>query len=125
MEIKKILLVDDEPDVLDSTKLVLEDAEYEVIGAHSGKDALKILKETPKINLVLIDFFMPDMNGGELAKKIRDDDKFKDLKIAFLTVASKHEVLAVVDMEKLKITNHIPKPYKVEDFLERIKKLLG
>ena len=124
MAIKKILLVDDEPDNIEASKIVLEDEGYEVIVAHSGEKALKILKETPNIDLVLIDFFMPDMNGGELAKKIRADEKFKDLKLAFLTVASKQDILKVIDTAKLEIADHIPKPYKVEDFLERIKKLL-
>ncbi len=120
---KKVMVVDDEPDLCETVKLLLEGKGYEVMSAQSGAEALKKLKKE-RPDLVLIDFFMPEMTGRALADKIRADPKLKDLKLAFLTVALFGEV-GREDLQKLGILDYIQKPFDNEDLVRRVKKMVG
>ena len=76
---KTILVVDDEADIRDSVKMILEPNGYKVLTATDGDDCLKILKQkTP--DLILLDIMMPGTPVGEVVKKI------KDIKIAYMSV---------------------------------------
>ena len=85
MDKKKILLVDDEPDFLEVIKIRLEANGYEVITASNGKEALETLKKE-KVDAVLLDILMPQMNGIEALKNIRQDNK--QLPVFMLTAYS-------------------------------------
>ncbi|VVB80287.1 Sensor histidine kinase RcsC [uncultured archaeon] len=82
---EQILVVDDEPDIADSVKLLLTKMGYVVKAVNTGKDALNILKKQ-KFDLVLLDILMPEMSGREVLQIIRKDPKLKNQKVAFLTV---------------------------------------
>ena len=71
---KKVLLVDDEPDFLNTVKMRLEANDYEVITATNGKEALKKI-QVEKPDAVLLDILMPKLNGLETLKRIRKKDK--------------------------------------------------
>lgn len=68
---KHVLCVDDDPDILKVRKLLLESKGYSVITAGSGHQALERISKEPDIDLVLLDYRMPGMNGDELAQKLR------------------------------------------------------
>lgn len=74
MEKKRILVVDDEPQFLELIKIRLEANDYEVVIANNGQEALDMLKET-KLDAVLLDILMPDIDGLEVLKRIRKNDK--------------------------------------------------
>lgn len=120
---KKVMVVDDEPDLCETVKLLLEGKGYEVVSALSGAEALKKLRKE-RTDLVLIDFFMPEMTGRALVDEIRADPKLKDLKLAFLTVALFGEV-GREDLQKLGILDYIQKPFDNEDLVRRVKKMVG
>lgn len=120
---KKVMVVDDEPDLCETVKLLLEGKGYEVVSALSGAEALKKLRKE-RADLVLIDFFMPEMTGRALVDEIRADPKLKDLKLAFLTVALFGEV-GREDLQKLGILDYIQKPFDNEDLVRRVKKMVG
>jgi CheY-like chemotaxis protein len=84
MEKKKILIVDDEPDVLKLLGERLQKAGYDVIKAESGKEAIE-LAEKKKPNLVILDIAMPGMDGSETASVLRVNPKTNDIPILFLT----------------------------------------
>jgi len=119
---KKIMLVDDEDDIRNVVKLVLDDEGYEVISTSGGEQALEKLK-TVKPDLILIDFFMPNMSGLDLCKKIRADPKIQKLKCAFLTVSNFGDEGAK-QLKKLNVLDYIQKPVKNEELVRRIKKIL-
>jgi len=120
---KKVMVVDDEPDLCETVKLLLEGKGFEVVTALSGAEALKKLRKEP-VDLVLIDFFMPEMTGRGLVDEIRKDPKLKKLKLAFLTVALFGEV-GQEDLHKLGILDYIQKPFDNEDLVRRVKKMIG
>jgi CheY-like chemotaxis protein len=69
--VEKALVVDDEPDVLESTAQIMELMGYEVLTATSGKQALEIISRVPEIDLLLTDVVMPGIDGYTLAKEAR------------------------------------------------------
>lgn len=68
---KRVLCVDDDADTLELRKLLLESSGYTVATAPSGVVALELLDEDTKVDLVLLDYLMPGMNGDELAQRLR------------------------------------------------------
>lgn len=118
---KNILVVDDEDDVRDAIKTVLEGANYSVATAGGAEDALALLREN-EYDLALLDFFMPGMDGIELCEAIRADSALEGLKLAFLTVAtfSKEEKQR---LDELGVLDHILKPFDNADLVTRVGKL--
>jgi CheY-like chemotaxis protein len=68
---KRVLCVDDDPDTLKVRKLLLESRGYSVLTATSGEEALNLISPAASIDLVLLDYVMPGMNGDELAETVR------------------------------------------------------
>ncbi len=88
-EAKKILIVDDEPDIVILTEKFLELENYETIPCTNGNDALQIIEqEHNDIALVLLDLMMPNISGYEILKSIKSNDKFKRILVVLFTVKS-------------------------------------
>ena len=84
MDRKKILIVDDEKDVLSVLEKGLTAEGYSVITASSGKDAIGLAK-LRQPDLIILDVLMPDMDGGEVARKLKGLPETKDIPVIFLT----------------------------------------
>lgn len=80
----KILLVDDEPGVRESVQAYLEDSGYQVQTAASAKDAWEILQKEP-LDLVISDLMMPQVDGHQFLKQMREDSRFLTMPVVFLT----------------------------------------
>jgi len=91
MEKKKILVVDDEPDIVILIKSRLESNGYEVIGAYNGKEGIEKAKEF-KPDMILLDLMMPIMDGYEAGEILRNEEETKDIPIILFTAASAEEV---------------------------------
>jgi DNA-binding response OmpR family regulator len=84
MDKHKVMVVDDEPDIVKLVKISLEMANFEVIEAYSGKEALdKAARYLPE--LILLDIMMPEMNGYEVCQRLKTDDGTKNIMIVMLT----------------------------------------
>jgi len=118
----RILVVDDEPDIVYLVSQMLRKEGYEVETAYSGDEALRRLDEI-KPDLILLDVMMPGTNGWETSRKIKSDPKHRMIPIAMLTVKSSEE-----DMERsFKYAGcdaHIPKPIVRKRMLNTIRWLL-
>jgi len=122
--VKTIMIVDDEPDLREMLSVLLKSQDYNVVSASNGKEALKILQELDqKPDLVLVDMFMPEMSGREVCEKIRNNQKLKDLKLAFLTVAAFGDY-GKQTLKELNVLDYILKPYDIDDLLRRISRML-
>ena len=114
---KKILVVDDEPEIVDIVKKMLED-KYEVITAYDGEECLKKAKKE-KPDLILLDILMPKLDGWETLKKLKDDENLKDIPVSMLTALP----LTPEDTRDKpidKIENYIVKPFKKETLIRKI-----
>ncbi len=119
----KIMVVDDEEDIRDSVKALLDSEGYEVETAQDGNDCLKKLSSGAKPDLILMDFFMPGLSGRETIAKIQQNPDTKGIKIIFLTVAE-FKKKGVEKLSELNISDYIQKPIDILDFTERVKKVL-
>ena len=117
----KILVIDDEPDVVWSLKKILEARGYQVITAGNGVDGLeKASRDNP--DLILLDIMMPRKNGFKVLQELKADDATRDIPVLFLSVKS--ETTSLMEGQRLHATDYIIKPYKTEDLLKYIKKYL-
>jgi CheY-like chemotaxis protein len=87
---KRILVVDDDEMVLMALNELLKPEGYEVHAVSSGEDALERVKQN-EYDLLMLDIIMPEMNGFELCKKIREREALKETPIVFLTAKSREE----------------------------------
>jgi two-component system alkaline phosphatase synthesis response regulator PhoP len=117
----KILLVDDEPDILEIVGYNLEQAGYQVFKAENGKDAVKqAIKVKP--HLIIMDVMMPEMDGMEACEKIREIPELKDIIITFLTARS--EDYSQVAGFEVGADDYIAKPIKPKLLVSKVKGLL-
>ena len=82
---KKILAVDDDSTALGALRQILAQKGYDVTTAANGQDALETLNADPAFDLVILDVAMPEMNGYEVCRAIRADERTHDLPVIFLT----------------------------------------
>ncbi len=118
------MIVDDEPSELKTIEMTLKVEGFEVRTAYSGPEALEILKKE-KPDLVLVDFYMVEMNGRELCERIRANPDLKELKLAFLTIASPESVGSEEVLRKLNVLDYIQKPFDNHDLVRRVRRMIG
>jgi twitching motility two-component system response regulator PilG len=90
---KRILVVDDDENILNLEKTILEQKGFEVTSAAGGAQALKVLAERG-FDLILLDVMMPEVDGFTVCRKIKEDARLKDIPVIFLTAKGGGEALA-------------------------------
>ncbi len=116
-----ILLVDDEPDILEFLSYNLKREGYTVFTAENGKDAIPIAKkESPA--LIVLDVMMPEMDGMEVCRELRKIPSLKNSMIAFLT--ARNEDYSQITGFESGADDYITKPIKPNVFVSRVKGLL-
>ncbi|MBN1596014.1 response regulator [candidate division FCPU426 bacterium] len=117
----KIMVVDDEPDIVKLVKISLEMANYDVIEAFSGIEALEKTKNVIP-DLFLLDIMMPDMNGYEVCERLKADDRTKNIPVVMLTAKGQKG-----DAEqglKVGADDYIIKPFDPYELGEQISEIL-
>jgi two-component system alkaline phosphatase synthesis response regulator PhoP len=117
---KTILIVDDEADIVEMLKYNLEKEGYRVLTARNGESALGQVRHNP--DLILLDVMMPEMDGWEVCRQIKQDQKTATVPVLFLT-AKGSEVDEVVGLE-LGADDYIVKPISVRKLIARVKAVL-
>lgn len=118
---KKILLVDDEPDIVEFLKYNLEQQNFKVLVSSNGIDALKKVKQKP--DLIILDIMMDGMNGFEVCEKIKANPEYEDIPIIFLT-AKAGEVDEIKGL-KIGASDYIQKPISPKKLIARVISNLG
>jgi len=90
---KRILVVDDDENILNLERTILEQKGFDVTGASGGAEALRLLAEKD-FDLVLLDVMMPEVDGFTVCRKIKEDARLKDLPVIFLTAKGGGDALA-------------------------------
>lgn len=118
---EKILIVDDEENILELLRFNLENTGYNVISANNGISALeKVKSERPK--LVLLDVMLPKLDGLDVCKEIKKDNNLKNTSIIMLT-AKGEELDKILGLE-LGADDYITKPFSIRELLARVKAVL-
>jgi two-component system alkaline phosphatase synthesis response regulator PhoP len=118
---KKILIVDDEPDILEFLQYNLRKEGYTVVTANDGKFALNVA-EREKPNLIILDIMMPELDGVETCRQLRSKKEFADTPIAFLT--ARDEDFSQITALDVGGDDYITKPIKPRVLISRINALL-
>ena len=121
MSREKILIVDDEYHIVELLKFNIKNAGYEVITANNGVDGLNLAKEE-KPSLVLLDLMLPGMDGYDVCKEIKKNNKTSNIAIIMLT-AKGEELDKILGLE-LGADDYITKPFSVRELLARTKAVL-
>lgn len=123
MRKKKILVIDDDEMNLQIAKMILErKLSCEVICAASGVDGLEILRNE-RVNLVLLDILMPEMDGMETLSEIRADERIKKVPVMMLTATVEKDLIQRA--MALDVTDYIKKPFMPADLIKRVEKKLS
>ncbi len=125
---KKVLVVDDDPDILDVVTMILESQDYEVVVAHDGMECLdKLGAEKP--DLMILDLLMPRMDGFAVYKELQDPkwSEYQDMPILILTSVREEASRRRYELEtgqQLGVDDYLEKPLSPEVLLGSVRKLI-
>jgi len=118
----KILLVEDEPDIIRLVKFTLEQRNFEVVATSNGLAAIEIAS-TEKPDLILLDVMMPVINGYDTCVRLKKNEKTKDIPVIILSAkAQKKEVDRAL---RVGAADFIAKPFSPRELREKIEKILS
>jgi len=125
----KILVVDDDPDILEAISMILESQGYNVITARDGVEGLANLK-AEKPDLMILDLLMPKMDGFAVCKELQDPrwTKYKDIPILILTSVREEASRRRYELEtglELDVDDYVEKPFSPDILLERVGRLIS
>jgi DNA-binding response OmpR family regulator len=122
----KILLIDDDPDFVEATKVVLESRPYEIITALGGEEGLKKAREE-KPDLVLLDVIMPDIDGFQVCQQLKKDLQLSQIPVIMITSFSEKYRETSIGMSQglsLEAEDFVDKPVAPAELLIRVEKWL-
>jgi CheY-like chemotaxis protein len=115
---KKIIVADDDPDILDILKMILEVVGgYEVITTTNGESVYGLLEETP--DLILLDLWMSGQNGSEICKNLKADKSTRNLPLILFSASKNIKEISYT----AGADDFIAKPFQMEDLLEKVERL--
>lgn len=120
---KRVVCIEDEPEMIDLVRLILGRKGFHVIGANGGIEGLETVKrEEP--DLVLLDLMMPDMDGWEVYQQMKADDALRDIPVVVVT-AKAQSIDKVLGLHIAKVDDYITKPFGPQELLESVEKIIG
>ena len=119
---RRVLVVDDQEDIREMARLVLTGAGYEVATAGSGREGLRLARQTP-FDLMLLDINMPELDGWATLRLLRADETQDDLKVAMFSIKS--EVRDKVAGLKDGAIDYVTKPFGVDELVNRVSRILA
>ncbi len=121
--IKRVVCVEDEPEMIDLIRLILSRIGFEVIGADGGKEGLETIREN-KPDLILLDLMMPDMDGWEVYQQIKADKSTSEIPVIVVT-AKAQSIDKVLGLHIAKVDDYISKPFSPQELLDSVERVLN
>jgi len=122
MSPKKILIVDDEVDLVETVRFPLEIEGFDILVSHNGEDGLnQARKEKP--DLIILDLMLPKLDGYKVCRLLKFDERYKDIPILMLTAKTqeKDKILG----KETGADEYITKPFEMDYLLEKVKAYLS
>jgi DNA-binding response OmpR family regulator len=120
---KRVIYIEDEQEMIDLVRLILNRKGYEVIGANGGRNGLQLVKEHLP-DLVLLDLMMPDMDGWEVYQLMKAGDQTRQIPVIVIT-AKAQSIDKVLGLHIAKVDDYISKPFSPQDLLDSVEKVLA
>ena len=118
---KRILYIEDEKEMLELTRIVLEREGYEMLAAVGGADGIEAVKRE-KPDLVLLDLMMPDVDGWEVYRQMKADKEVADIPVIIIT-ARTQSIDKVLGLKVAKVADYITKPFGPSDLINSVKRV--
>ena len=119
---KRILIADDEPNIVVSLEFLMKQMGYEVRVASTGEDAFAAVREFLP-NLILLDVMMPRMSGYDLCQRVRENPDWQGIKIVMLS--AKGRDVEVTKGMAVGADAYVTKPFSTKDLIAKVQELLG
>jgi two-component system response regulator VicR len=122
-EKKRVLCIEDEKEMIDLIKLILERRGFEVLGAVGGKEGLEVIRQE-KPDLILLDLMMPEVDGWEVYRQMKADEQVKDIPVIVVT-AKAQSIDKVLGLHIAKVDDYVTKPFGPQELLKSINNVLA
>ncbi len=122
-QLKRLLYIEDEEEMIDLVRLILSRRGFEVLGANGGRQGLDMVrKEHP--DLVLLDLMMPDMDGWDVYQQMKADDSTREIPVIVVT-AKAQSIDKVLGLHIAKVEDYIAKPFSPQELTDSVEKVLA
>ena len=121
--LKRVVYLEDESDMVELVRIILGREGYHVEGVREGQVGLQAIKEELP-DIILLDLMMPDMDGWEIFRQIKNDEATMNIPIIVIT-AKAQTVDKVLGLEIAKVDDYISKPFRPHELVERVEKVLS
>jgi DNA-binding response OmpR family regulator len=122
-QLRKIVCVEDEPEMIDLMQLILNRKGFEVIGAHGGIEGLETIRSV-KPDLVLLDLMMPEVDGWQVYQQLKADEDTANIPVIVVT-AKAQNIDKVLGLHIAKVDDYISKPFSLQELVDRVEKVLS
>ena len=120
---KRILCIEDEKEMIDLMRLILEGRGFDFVGAEGGQQGLEAIR-AEKPDLVLLDLMMPGVDGWEVYRQLKADEELKDIPVIVVT-AKAQSIDKVLGLHIARVEDYITKPFGPQELLESIRRVFG
>jgi DNA-binding response OmpR family regulator len=121
-DVRRVVYIEDEPEMIDLVKLILSRKHFEVNGANGGREGLDLVRRTLP-DVVLLDLMMPDMDGWEVYQQLKADEHTKPIPVIVVT-AKAQNIDKVLGLHIAKVDDYISKPFSPRELVASLEKVL-
>lgn len=122
-EKKKVVCIEDEPEMIDLVKLILGRKGFDLVGAMGGREGLEAVRRV-KPDLVLLDLMMPDMDGWEVYQQMKADKELSNIPVIVVT-AKAQSIDKVLGLHIAKVDDYVTKPFGPQELLQSVERVLS
>jgi DNA-binding response OmpR family regulator len=120
---EKILCIEDDPQMIDLIRLILETRGYQVLGAEGGRQGLDMMR-TERPDLILLDLMMPEMDGGDVFHQMKKEVELRDIPVIVVT-AKAAPIDKVLWVKVAKVDDYVTKPFGPRELAESVEGVLS
>jgi DNA-binding response OmpR family regulator len=120
---RRVLCIEDHPEMIDLIRLVLRRQGFVVEGALGGREGLRIMREHPP-DLVLLDLMMPEMDGWEVYRQIRADETLKEIPVIAVT-AKAQSIDRILGLHIAGMDGFVTKPFQLDELISNVERVLS
>jgi two-component system, OmpR family, response regulator VicR len=121
--VKRIVCIEDESEMIDLIQLILNRRGFEVVGASGGQEGLQMVRDMHP-DLVLLDLMMPDMDGWEVYQQMKAEESTRNIPVIIVT-AKAQNIDKVLGLHIAKVDDYIAKPFGPQELVESVERVLA